>query len=90
MEAKCECCEKEAHIQSGYMCPDNWFYTEININGTSDTIIVCVCSKDCALNIWKTGPGPKLTEKDYSKLRTAVKNLEKVKEIMALVEVTES
>ena len=72
------------------MCPDDWMYTEISIDGTSNTIIASVCSKECALSIWKPGPGPRLTNEDFEKFKKEEEILNKAKEIVKIIEVTES
>lgn len=90
MKVKCDHCKKESNLDINYLCPSNWFYTELDVNGTSDTMIIYACSKECSINMWKQGPGPMLTQAERFKLTTDYENIQKAKEIIAMIEVTSS
>jgi hypothetical protein len=48
--------------------PDGWLYFECGIEDSGgDTLLVYVCSGECANLIWHVGPGPRWTQEELAK-----------------------
>lgn len=58
---KCEACGALGRRHFMRLAPENWLFLEAKDDeDPKNTLIIAVCSKDCAGSMWKTGPGPRL------------------------------
>jgi hypothetical protein len=64
-DVQCDCCGKPGRRPRRHPCPKSWFYLEAKDSEQPDNpIIMCVCSKECALLLWKQGPGERFDFSD--------------------------
>ena len=57
-DAKCDACKKHGRRPRFHPAPKDWFYLEATDDeDPKSTIIVLACSKECALLLWRIGPG---------------------------------
>ena len=55
--AKCDHCGKSGRRRRGCVAPEDWLFLESQDNGTKEVYIVLACSRECALAMWREGPG---------------------------------
>ena len=62
-DVKCDFCGKRERRTRMHPAPPDWFYLEAKDDEDSKpeetVIIVYACSQECALSLWKKGPGPR-------------------------------
>lgn len=55
---KCDLCESVGRRRMGCYAPEGWLWFEtIDEDDPANSLIVFACSRYCATNIWKPGPG---------------------------------
>jgi hypothetical protein len=63
----CDHCCQPGRRPPGHMAPHAWFYLE-STNRTpgeeKSTYVVWACSDECAREIWKRGPGPRVIDEE--------------------------